>query len=118
MATKKQSASDEKTDVRVTRISSTSGKSARKSTTATKATKSKTTKKLSVTAPKKKRFARLRKIGGYFKGAWVELRAVRWPTRQATWSMTGAVLGFSAFFVVLILLLDSLFQFIFERMLG
>jgi preprotein translocase SecE subunit len=53
-------------------------------------------------------------LGGYFKGAWAELREVRWPTRKATWSLTGAVLLFSAFFVVLILLLDALFKFLFE----
>ena len=53
-------------------------------------------------------------IGGYFKGAWYELKQVRWPTRKATWGLTVAVLLFSAFFVVLILLLDAFFKFIFE----
>lgn len=57
-------------------------------------------------------------IGRYFAGAWAELREVRWPTRKATWSMTGAMLGFTAFFVVLILLLDALFKYVFELMLG
>ena len=56
-------------------------------------------------------------IGGYFKGAWVELRLVRWPTRRATWGLTIAVLIFSAFFVVVILLLDMLFQFSFDLIL-
>ena len=56
-------------------------------------------------------------IGGYFKGAWTELRLVRWPTRQATWSLTFAVILFSAFFVVIILLLDILFKFLFEVIL-
>lgn len=54
------------------------------------------------------------RIGNYFKGAWVELKQVRWPTRKATWSLTLAVILFSAFFVVLILLLDSLFKYLFE----
>ncbi len=54
---------------------------------------------------------------GYFKGAWFELRQVRWPTRGATWSLTGAVLLFTAFFVVLILLLDALFKYMFEIIL-
>lgn len=57
-------------------------------------------------------------IGGYFKGAWFELRQVRWPNRRATWSMTGALLGFTAFFIVFILLIDALFQYLFKLMLG
>ncbi len=56
-------------------------------------------------------------FGGYFKGAWFELRQVRWPNRKATWSLTGAVLLFTAFFVVLILLLDVLFKYLFELIL-
>ena len=59
----------------------------------------------------------VRGIGRYFKGAWVELKQVRWPTRKATWSLTLAVIIFSAFFVVLILLLDAFFKFIFELMI-
>ena len=54
------------------------------------------------------------RIGAYFKGAWVELRLVRWPTRKATWGLTVAVILFSAFFVVMILLLDALFKYVFE----
>ena len=57
-------------------------------------------------------------LGRYFKGAWVELRQVRWPTRGATWSLTGAVLLFTAFFVVLVLLLDAGFKYLFEQILG
>ena len=57
-------------------------------------------------------------IAGYFKGAWFELRQVRWPNRRATWGMTGALLGFTAFFVVFILLVDALFEYLFKLMLG
>jgi preprotein translocase SecE subunit len=57
-------------------------------------------------------------IGGYFKGAWIELRLVRWPTRRATWGLTLAVILFSAFFVVVILLLDILFKYLFELLLS
>ncbi len=57
-------------------------------------------------------------LGGYFKGAWVELRQVRWPTRRATWELTLAVILFSIFFGVIILLLDALFKFIFELVLA
>lgn len=56
-------------------------------------------------------------IGGYFKGAWFELREVRWPTRKATWSLTGAVLVFTALIAAIILLLDAGFKFLFEIIL-
>ncbi|MGV9001848.1 MAG: preprotein translocase subunit SecE [Candidatus Saccharimonadaceae bacterium] len=54
------------------------------------------------------------RIGDYFKGAWYELRQVRWPNRRATWALTIAVVLFSVFFVVLIVLLDTFFKWIFE----
>lgn len=57
-------------------------------------------------------------IAGYFAGAWYELRQVRWPNRKATWGLTLAVLIFTAFFMVLILLLDALFKYLFELILG
>ena len=56
-------------------------------------------------------------MAGYFKGAWYELKQVRWPNRASTWSMTGAVLLFTAFFVVLVLLLDTGFNWVFEQLL-
>ena len=56
----------------------------------------------------------LTSIGGYFAGAWYELKQVRWPNRRATWSMTMAVLAVTAFFVVLIRLLDALFKYLFQ----
>jgi len=46
-------------------------------------------------------------IWRYLKGSWYELRQVRWPDRRTTWAMTGALLLFTAFFVVVILLLDA-----------
>jgi preprotein translocase subunit SecE len=55
---------------------------------------------------------------GYFKGAWQELRQVHWPTRRATWGLTAAVLLFSAFFVVFITVLDAIFKYVFEQVLG
>ncbi len=63
---------------------------------------------------RQKRSNILGKIGGYFKGAWYELKQVHWPTRRATWSLTFAVLLFSAFFVALVILLDLGFQNLFE----
>ncbi len=65
-------------------------------------------------APKEAKKGIFSRIGAYFKGAWQELKQVRWPNRKATWSLTLAVLLFTAFFVVLILLLDLLFGYIFE----
>ena len=76
---------------------------------------------VNVEAPKKAKKTRknpLAAIGAYFKGSWYELRQVRWPDRQATWSMTGALLGFTAFFVVIILLLDALLQYLFSFIIG
>lgn len=101
---------------KVTRITASDDaapvKKAAKATTkkprSTKATSAQTTKRS---------FGVLGMIGGYFKGAWVELRQVHWPTRQATWGLTGAVLLFSAFFVVFITLLDAGFKFLFEQIL-
>lgn len=58
------------------------------------------------------------KMGAYFKGAWVELRQVRWPNRRATWALTLAVIVFSLFFVGLIVLLDMFFQYIFELIIA
>lgn len=57
-------------------------------------------------------------LGGYFKGAWYELTQVNWPSRKATWSLTFALLGFTLFFVIVILLLDAGFQYLFELILG
>lgn len=92
-----------------------------KATAPTKKTTSKTTKK-TVTAtgssPKQPKTT-AKKSGdvGYFKGAWQELKLVRWPTRSATWSMTAAVLVFTLIFVVLILLLDAGFNWGFNQIL-
>ena len=78
----------------------------------------KTTKSTPVATKKSTSKNPLKAIGGYFKGAWEELRQVRWPNRRATWSMTAALLAFTAFFVALILLLDALFKYIFQLILG
>ena len=70
---------------------------------------------------KKKRRIRLpkwlRAFGGYFKGAWQELRQVRWTNRRATWGLTLAVILFSVFFAAIILGLDTLFQYLFKEIL-
>lgn len=58
-----------------------------------------------------------RVFGGYFKGAWVELRQVRWPDRKATWSLTVAVMIFSLFFALVIVGLDAAFSYLFKEVL-
>lgn len=60
----------------------------------------------------------LKSIWAYFRGAWYELRQVRWPDRANTWKMTGALLLFCAFFVGVILLLDTAFGTMFEWIIG
>lgn len=112
-----------KSDDNVVRIKASSSAPKKESKT-TKAVEAEVVSK--ATPEKKPKTKRERKggkniftaIGGYFKGAWVELRQVRWPTRKATWSLTGAVLIYSAFFVILVLLLDAGFKYLFELILG
>lgn len=55
--------------------------------------------------------------GRYFKNSWNELRQVRWPNRSATWSLTLAVILFTAFFAVIILVLDAGFQYLFKEVI-
>lgn len=104
MATK-----DNKT--KVTRISASDSKAPKK------------TKKTTSVASSNQKVKKQRSLGllsgplGYFKGAWFELRQVHWPTRRATWGLTGAVLIFAAFFVVFITALDAGFKLLFEQIL-
>jgi preprotein translocase SecE subunit len=58
----------------------------------------------------------IRRIGGYFAGAWRELREVRWPNRRATWQLTVAVLLFTAFWMIVVLLLDVFYQFVLNKL--
>lgn len=122
MATKdkKSSAKSTASSTKVTRITATDDKQ-------TAAKPAKTPKNTTVAAAtpaaegekkKKGRKNPITAIGGYFAGAWYELRQVRWPNRKATWSLTLAVLAFTAFFMVLILLLDAAFKYLFELILG
>ena len=117
-------ASQKKPASNVTRIKATSSKTAKpaaKKTTQAHTAKATSTQRVSRRLPKSllgKLFRPFVLMGGYFKGAWVELRQVRWPNRQATWSLTVAVLLFTAFFTVLILLLDAAFKYLFELMIA
>lgn len=57
-------------------------------------------------------------IWRYLKGSWYELRQVRWPDRRETWKMTGALLLFTLFFVIVILLIDAGFGELFKLIIG
>lgn len=57
------------------------------------------------------------RLAGYFKGAWTELRQVRWPNRRATWGLTAALLIFTALFVGFIMLVDLLWEYLFKLIL-
>ncbi len=111
----KKTTSPEKTTVHRIKASG-GGKIAKKGSPKKKSDPVKKTKK--VIAEEKPTRNPFVKLGRYVKGAWSELKQVRWPNRAATWSMTLAVLIFTAIFVVLILLLDAGFNAIFELLLG
>lgn len=57
-------------------------------------------------------------LGRYIKGSWQEIRQVSWPNRKATWKLVFAIFVYSAFFIVLVMLLDALFNFIFSKIIG
>ena len=57
-------------------------------------------------------------LGRYLRDSWREIRQVRWPSRKATWKMVLAVFVYTALFMVIILLLDLFFRFIFGLLLG
>ncbi len=55
---------------------------------------------------------------GYFRGAFRELRQVRWPNRKETWKMTLSVIVYVVILAVAIMLLDALLSLIFKQLLG
>ena len=116
-ATKKVSSTTKVTRITATDTEETPAKKATaKIAPKLKETKAKQPKATSGTETRSKN--PLKAIGGYFAGAWYELKQVRWPNRKATWSLTLAVIVFTAFFAVLILLLDALFKYLFQLILG
>ena len=86
--------------------------------TTQKPTQTQKVEKAVATTPKSERANPFVRMGAYFKGAWTELRLVRWPDRKSTWGMTGALILFTLFFVVVILLLDYAFSLLFKPILG
>jgi len=108
---KKPATKKEETATKVTRIRATDEKPAAEKQTKKPAVKEEVIEKTERRNPAVA-------IRDYFVGAWVELKQVRWPNRRATWGMTMAVLAFTAFFILLILLLDALFKYVFQLILG
>ncbi len=105
-------------DTKVTRITASDvGKAAAPGVQSGKPAKGQKTAAQAAAAkkPTKNPFARLMR---YFKGAWHELRQVRWPDRKNTWAMTGALLAFTVFFIIVILVLDFAFSELFKLILG
>lgn len=54
----------------------------------------------------------------YLRDSWRELRLVRWPSRGMTWKMTLAVLIYCAIFIIFVMLLDTLFTFLFNLLIN
>lgn len=82
-----------------------------------KAVAEKKSKAKEVAKAEKKAAKRDKKVG-YFRGAFQEIRQVRWPSRKETWKMTLSVIVYVIILAVAIMLLDALLQFIFNKLLG
>lgn len=57
-------------------------------------------------------------ITDYFRGAWQEIKQVRWPDRRSTWGMVGALIVFTAALFLVIILLDYGFAWLFKLIMG
>ena len=57
-------------------------------------------------------------LGRYTRDSWRELRQVRWPNRKTTWQMVLAIFVYTGAFVGFLVLLDILFDLIFNKLLG
>ena len=58
------------------------------------------------------------KFNRYLKSSWQEIKKVHWPNRKSAWAMTLAVIGYLVFFLVLVLVLDNIFSYLFKLMMG
>ena len=56
-------------------------------------------------------------IGRYFRDSWRELRQIRWTNRRATWTLTLAVLLFCAFFAIIVMLFDWIFNWVIQEVI-
>lgn len=65
----------------------------------------------------KERLSRLKpRLPKYLRESWQELRKVTWPTRREAWKLTLAVFIFSGSFMILVVIIDSLFKVIAEEL--
>jgi preprotein translocase SecE subunit len=62
-------------------------------------------------------FIFLRPFGRYIKGAWSELRQVKWPGRKASIQLTFAVVLFTLVMTGFIVLLDTGFEALVKRII-
>ncbi|MBR5389327.1 preprotein translocase subunit SecE [Candidatus Saccharibacteria bacterium] len=56
-------------------------------------------------------------FGRYLRDSWRELRQVRWPNRKVTWKMVLAVFVYTALFVTFLVVVDLLFDWLFNIIL-
>ena len=56
-------------------------------------------------------------FGRYLRNSWRELRQVRWPNRKVTWKMVLAVFVYTALFVSFLVVVDLLFDWLFNLIL-
>ena len=116
---KRKKKSAESTVTRIKASDSDSSKATKvKSTTVKKKTVAKKEQNQKTKADNDAGKKPLSAIKNYFKGAWQELRLVRWPDRRSTWGMTGALIIFTAAFLIVILLLDYGFSWLFKLIMG
>ncbi len=54
----------------------------------------------------------------YLVASWRELKNVRWPSRKETWQKVLSIIIYGLFFIVLVLFLDNIFDYLFKLMLG
>lgn len=76
------------------------------------------TKTVSKSKSSKSRRNPLNAVAGYFRGAWQEIKQVRWPDRRSTWGMVGALIVFTAALFLVIILLDYGFAWLFKLIMG
>ena len=57
-------------------------------------------------------------IAHYIRDSWRELRQVRWPNRKSTWKMVLAVFIYTGIFIIFLMLLDTLFTYLFNLLFG
>lgn len=55
---------------------------------------------------------------GYFRGAFREIRQVRWPNRKQTWKLTFAVIVYILLVALLLTVLDAVLKLIFNKLIG